>query len=673
MAELSKGLMPDQVTAMARNGDVPTQPDSTSNACTETPRSSEECYRLLVDGVKDYAIFMLDPIGQVVTWNTGAEHIKGYRAAEAIGKHFSLFYPAEDVAGGKPERELEIAAAEGRLEDDGWRVRKDGSRFWANIVITALRNDAGVLMGFAEVIRDMTERRAGEDALREAEERMRSVVNHVIDGIITIDERGMVESFNPAAEKIFGHPAVEVVGRNVKMLMPEPYHGGHDGYLTNYVRTHQPKIIGIGREVEGLRSDGSTFPMELAVSEFHLAGRRYFTGIIRDITERKRLERELHKRIAELAETGHRKDEFLAMLAHELRNPLAAITTAMQLSTMSGVQDQINWCMEVINRQVKHLTRLIDDLLDVSRITRGKVQLRKETIDAYPVINGALEAIRPLIEQRNHELIVSLRPGLRLEADPMRLEQILVNLLTNAARYTDSGGTIWFTAGHEENDIVIKVLDTGIGIPPEELPKMFELFAQGDRSLARSEGGLGIGLTLVRSLAEMHGGSVTATSEGPGKGSEFIVRLPAVAARAEEMPRRPAKTPQTIAHRARILVVDDNVDMVRGLVRLLELLGHDVQTAYDGPTAIETARVHRPEFVLLDLGLPGMDGYQVATRLRQEQGSQDAVIIAVTGYGQEDDRCRFQEAGINHHLIKPIDHNLLVTLIGQSQYSIDEL
>ena len=272
MAELSKGPMPDQVTAMARNGDVPTQPDSTSNACTETPRSSEECYRLLVDGVKDYAIFMLDPIGHVVTWNTGAEHIKGYRAAEAIGKHFSLFYPAEDVAGGKPERELEIAAAEGRLEHDGWRVRKDGSRFWANVVITALRNDAGVLMGFAEVIRDMTERRAGEDALREAEERMRSVVNHVIDGIITIDERGMVESFNPAAEKIFGYPAVEVVGRNVKMLMPEPYHGGHDGYLTNYVRTHQPKIIGIGREVEGLRSDGSTFPMELAVSEFHLAG-----------------------------------------------------------------------------------------------------------------------------------------------------------------------------------------------------------------------------------------------------------------------------------------------------------------------------------------------------------------------------------------------------------------
>jgi len=624
-----------------------------------------------VDAVKDYAIFMLDPTGLVVTWNTGAEHIKGYRAAEAIGKHFSLFYTPEDVASGKPERELEIAAAEGRLEDDGCRVRKDGSRFWVNVVITAFRNDAGELMGFVQVIRDMTEQRARDYALREAEERMRSVVNHVIDGIITIDERGLVESFNPAAEKTFGYPAVEVVGRNVSMLMPEPHHSGHDGYLANYLRTHQSKIIGIGREVEGVRSDGSIFPMELAVSEFNLAGRRYFTGIIRDITERKRLERELHKRVAELDETGHRKDEFLAMLAHELRNPLAAINTAMQLSTMSGVQDQINWSMEVINRQVKHLTRLIDDLLDVSRITRGKVELRKEKIDAYHVINGALEAIRPLIKQRNHELIVSLRAGLRLDADPTRLEQILVNLLANAAKYTESGGTIWFTAGHEGNDIVIKVRDTGIGIPPEKLPQMFELFAQGDRSLARSEGGLGIGLTLVRSLAEMHGGSVTATSEGPGKGSEFMVRLPAVAARAEEIPRLPAKTPQANAHRARILIVDDNVDMVRGLVRLLELLGHDVQTAYDGPTAVEAARVHRPEFVLLDLGLPGMDGYQVATRLRQEQGSQDAVIIAVTGYGQEDDRCRSREAGFDHHLVKPIDHNVLVTLISQSQDILD--
>ncbi len=212
---------------------MPIQPDSSSNPCNETVRPSEECYRLLVDGVKDYAIFMLNPSGHVVTWNTGAERIKGYRAAEVIGKHFSLFFPAEDIASGKPERELEIATAEGRLEDNIWQVRKDGSRFWANVVVTALLNEAGELTGFAKVIRDMTEQRARDDTLREAEERMSSVVNHVIDGIITIDERGMVESFNPAAEKTFGYSAGEVVGSTVNMLMPEPYRGGHDGYISS--------------------------------------------------------------------------------------------------------------------------------------------------------------------------------------------------------------------------------------------------------------------------------------------------------------------------------------------------------------------------------------------------------------------------------------------------------
>ena len=634
---------------------------------TKTHRQSEECYRLLVNGLKDYAIVMLDPTGHVVTWNTGAENIKGYLSEEIIGKHFSLFHAAEDVAQGKPERELRIAAAEGRLEADGWRVRKDGSRFWANVVMTAIHDDAGEFVGFAKVTRNLTERRAAEIGVRDVEERMRSVVDHVIDGIIIIDERGTVESFNPAAEKIFGYRAEEVLGRNVNVLMPEPYHSEHDGYLMNYSRTRQPKTIGIAREVDGRRKDGSTFRMELAVSEFHLGGRRFFTGIVRDITERKRLERELHRRIAELAETDRRKDEFLAMLAHELRNPLAAITNAVQLSMMSGVQGQDDWSMDVIDRQIRLLARLVDDLLDVSRITRGKIQLHKERIDAYPVVNSAIEVVRPLIEQRAHELTVSMRPGLRLEADPTRLEQILVNLLTNAAKYTESGGNISLTARQEENDLVIKIRDSGIGIAPEKLPLMFELFAQGDRSLARSEGGLGIGLTLVRSLAELHGGSVTATSEGLGKGSEFIVRLPAATAPVQETPRPRAKLTQATEQIARILVVDDNVDTARGLSRLLKLLGHNVQMAYDGQTAIETARSHRPEFVLLDIGLPGMDGYQVATHLRQEQYSKDAVIIAVTGYGQEDDLRRSREAGFDHHLVKPIDHDALITLIGHSQ------
>ncbi len=399
---------------------MPTQPDSTASACTETPRPSEECYRLLVDGVKDHAIFMLDPTGHVVTWNTCAEHIKDYRAAEAIGKHFSLFYPAEDVAGGKPERELEIAAAEGRVEDDGWRVRKDGSRFWANVVISALRNDAGELTGFAEVVRDMTERRAGEDALREAEERMRSVVNHVIDGIITIDERGIVESFNPAAEKIFGYPAVEVVGRNVKMLMPEPYHSGHDGYLTNYYRTHQPKIIGIGREVEGLRSDGSTFPMELAVSEFHLAGRRFFTGIVRDITRRKQLEVERARYLENVSEAVSRlattSTEILAIAqqqaagAEEQASAVAqTVTTVDQVAqTATQAAQRARSVGEAVSRTQEIGQRgqqAVDDSIAALEKLQEQVESTAESIlmlaDQAQAIGEIIATVNDIAEQTN--------------------------------------------------------------------------------------------------------------------------------------------------------------------------------------------------------------------------------------------------------------------------------
>jgi PAS domain S-box-containing protein len=503
---------------------------------------------------------------------------------------------------------------------------------------------------------------------KQAEERLRSVVNHVIDGIITIDEYGKVESFNPAAEKIFGYSAAEVVGRNINMLMPAPYHDEHNGYLENYRRTGIPKIIGIGREVSGRRSDGIVFPMELAVSEFRVEGRRYFTGIVRDITERKRLEQELHQRIEQLAEADRRKDEFLAMLAHELRNPLAAIHSAVQLSALSGLEEHINWSMDVINRQIKHLTRLIDDLLDVSRITRGKIDLRKETVDVATIVNRAVESVRLLIDQRQHQLAVSCSPGtMWLEADPTRLEQILVNLLSNAAKYTDDGGRIWLSAGRDGDEIVIRVRDSGVGIPSAVLPRMFDLFAQGDRSLARSEGGLGIGLTLVRSLTELHGGRVEAASEGLGKGSEFVVRLPAA-----RFPRpgteRPGEAPAPIQPKRsrRILIVDDNVDTARGLARLLMLLGHETQVAYDGPSAPAAVEEFQPDTVLLDIGLPGMDGYEVARKLRALPRGQNLLLVAVTGYGQETDRRRARETGFDHHLTKPIDFKTVVSLIGEA-------
>ena len=368
--------------------------------------------------------------------------------------------------------------------------------------------------------------------------------------------------------------------------------------------------------------------------------------------------------VDELRGNDRRKDEFLAMLAHELRNPLAAIDNAVSLLGFPDLRrEKIEWSIDVIGRHAKHLTRLIDDLLDVSRITRGKIQLRKTKIDACPVLDSAIESVRSLFEERQHRLTTIFGTDLIVDADPTRLEQIVVNVLSNAAKYTETSGQIWFSARRENNEIVIRVRDTGVGITPEQLASVFEPFVQGDRSLERSAGGLGIGLTLVRKLTELHGGTVMARSEGPGKGSEFTVRLPA-ASQTVCMDSSPRAQPKPTTRRAaRVLVVDDNVDLARGLARLLEIHGHHVQIAHDGPAAVEKANEWRPEFLLLDIGLPGMDGYQVAALLRQDPNTKNAVIIGISGYGQEEDRSRSKRAGFDHHLVKPVSSSDLIRVL----------
>ncbi len=395
---------------------------------------------------------------------------------------------------------------------------------------------------------------------------------------------------------------------------------------------------------------------------------REWIGTSSDITDRRNAEQARERLYQELQENDKRKDEFLAMLAHELRNPLAAMGNAVALSAHSKLQEHVDWSMEVINRQIKHLTRLIDDLLDVSRINSGKIVLRRDVLDATPILDSAVETVRPLADERKHQLSVSIdRGNLWVNVDPTRLEQVVTNLLTNAAKYTENGGRIWLTARPEGEDIVIRVKDTGVGIAPEELPGMFELFAQGGRTLARSEGGLGIGLTVVKKLVQLHGGSIIARSDGPDRGSEFLIRLPSAKRPASAGPLVPG--PVASARGARILVVDDNADTAGGLARLLRLLGHQVQTAHDGPQAVQVARVQHPEFVLLDIGLPGMDGYEVAAKLRQDDGCQGAVFIAISGYGHDEDRRRSKQAGFDYHLVKPIDHNALLTMLSNASAS----
>jgi two-component system CheB/CheR fusion protein len=388
-------------------------------------------------------------------------------------------------------------------------------------------------------------------------------------------------------------------------------------------------------------------------------------GVSIDVTERKLLEAELRQRAEQLAEADRKKDEFLATLAHELRNPLAPIRTALEILRLGGGADS-GEMRAVLDRQVGHLVRLVDDLLDVSRITRGKVELRKQRLELAAVVTTAVETSRPLIAEAGHALTVTLPPGpVHLDADQTRLAQVLANLLNNSARYTPRGGHIWLTAEAADAELVVRVKDTGVGIPPAMLPRIFDMFTQVNRTLERSQGGLGIGLTLVKRLVELHGGRVEAHSAGAGQGSEFVVRLPRAAApSAPENGHGDGTADPTAGPRRRVLVVDDNADAAECLAVLLRLAGHDVCLAPDGPSALDAAAAYRPEVVLLDIGLPGLSGHDVARQLRAAPEGRELLIVAVSGWGQEDDHRRSEEAGFDHHLVKPVDPDALRRLVA---------
>ena len=359
------------------------------------------------------------------------------------------------------------------------------------------------------------------------------------------------------------------------------------------------------------------------------------------------------------------------MLAHELRNPLAPIRTGLDLLEMEGVDDEtVRWTRTMLKRQVEHMARLVDDLLDVSRIMRGKIQLRKERIDLATVLERSIETARPIIDAQDHELIVALPSSpVWIEGDSVRLSQVVGNLLNNAAKYNDKAGHIWLTAAREQDEAVIRVRDDGVGIAPEAMPHIFELFMQVDQSIERSQGGLGIGLTLARNLVQMHGGTIQSHSAGRGLGSEFVVRLPVHAAPAGETDKTAGPPAEKAADvkpaQRRILVVDDNADAARTLAELARRWNYDVRIARDGAAALELAGEYHPDVVLLDIGLPKMSGYQVATRLRQQPDFQKTLLVAMTGYGQDEDRRRSREAGFNLHLVKPVPPDVLQNLLAQ--------
>ena len=936
----------------------------------DTEHESER-FRLLVEGVREYAIFMIDPNGYIVTWNQGAERIKGYSADEIIGQHFSKFYPQEDIDAGKPPRELEQAAATGKYEEEGWRIRKDGSRFWANVVITALRNDDGTLRGFAKVTRDMTERRAAEEnarrllteeAARREERRQREqlhvtlssigdavivtdatgiitfinpvaekltgwpfneavgrpldqvfrivneytreivenpvdkvierksivgLANHTVliakdgkefliddsgapiraedgtitgvvlvfrdatqlrraaevrarlaaivqsadDAIISKNLNGIVLTWNRAAERLYGYTADEIIGKPLEILVPldhpdelpelmrrlksgeriehfetvrvrkdgtrldvsltiSPLKNDqgeiigaskiarditarkrseaalrflaaaskaladltdplstmqkvarfaipdfadwctvdmleHDGSVKRVVVAHaDPSKVQLARDLQNrnppdpseeqaiwkiLQTGQSEMVTEISdellqervkdakllnvVRELGLKSyigvplivRGKALGVLTFITaesQRKyepadlRLAEELGQRAAtaiensrlydELRDADRRKDEFLAMLAHELRNPLAPIRNALYLMKTPNIDAKsLAEARDITERQIQHMVRLVDDLMDVSRIMRGRIELRKETVDLSAAIDQAAETARPVIDAQGQEVVITLpAEPIYLEADPTRLAQIISNLLHNAAKFSQRAGRIWVSTEREGNLAVIRVRDAGAGIPSELLPRVFDLFAQGDRTLERSQGGLGIGLTVVRRLVQMHGGTVTAHSEGADKGSEFVVRMPIMSG-ARETPSKPGE-PVPEGTGRDVLVVDDNVDAAQSTAMLLRAWGHDVRVAYSGQEAIHAAEESVPEIVLLDIGLPIINGYDVARRLREQPQFQTTVLAAVTGYGQAEDRRRSMEVGFDFHLTKPVDPTALQEVMSTS-------
>ncbi|HEV7279614.1 MAG TPA: PAS domain S-box protein [Pirellulaceae bacterium] len=1030
----------------------------------DTP-GRDELFRLLVENVLDYAIFVVDPQGRVRTWSDGAERLLGYAEQEILGETADVLFTAEDVRDGVPGREREQALAAGRGDDNRWLVRKDGSRFWCAGVMTPLFRDGGALRGFAKIMRDRTEWKRAEEARQESEALKAAVLETSLDGILTIDCEDRIVEFNPAAERIFGHRRQDVLGRKMaELIVPERLRRAHYGGMARYLATGEGPVLGQRLMLPALRADGTEFPVELAIARVPGAGPPLFTGYVRDITERATQERRraaqlavtealaettslsdaaprvlqaiceklgwdvggfwvaapqgrlvcldmwrgpavetaeferasreavfapggglpgrvwqtgapewvadvchddnfarrdvaasagLHGALAvpvllggealgvmeffsrsirqpdadllamlaavgghvgqfvqrtrseerlregeeqfrtafelaavgnvqvdavtgrivranrkfceitgyasdellrltprdlthvddreadweavgrllrgetdtysndkryvrkdgelvwvsvsaslvrsadgapirtiavvqdlterrkaeealresderfraisersvagiaetdltgrltyindvycrmlgrtrtellgglrmqdlthpddlprnlplfeklaregtpfviekryvradgsavwvnnsvsgvrgpdgrvksivavsvdvsdrkraedELRDASRRKDEFLAMLAHELRNPLAPIRSGLDLLALSGTEAEV---VEAMQQQVVHLVRLVDDLLDVSRIVRGRVELRIEPVELASIVKRAVDTIRPQIDARGQALSVALPPEpVRLHADPVRLAQVIANLLHNASKYNEEGGEIMISARAEEGEAVVTVADTGVGIEPDLLPKVFDLFTQASRSIDRSQGGLGIGLTVVKSLVEMHDGSVSVRSEGPGNGSEFTIRLPLFAES-----ERPESTAATVSATPayRVLVVDDNVPAAKMLGRLLEKLGkHEVFLAYDGPSALEMAEQRQPDIVLLDIGLPNMDGYEVARRLRQRSEHERTLVVALTGYGTDEDRRRSLHAGCDDHLVKP--------------------
>jgi PAS domain S-box-containing protein len=624
--------------------------------------SQLQAARLLASIVEssDDAIVSKSLDGTIQSWNAAAERLFGYTAEQAVGRHISLVIPPERIA--EEDRIIASLRAGQRIEHfETERQRSDGQRISVSLTISPIKDAEGAVIGASKIVRDITDRRRAEAE----QQRLVTLVENSTDFIGICDLAGMPMFVNSAGMRMVGLDDIEHARRTpvASFFFPEDQPWIMNDFF--------PSVLEKGHgEVEvRFRHFKTGEARWLAYKVLTLpdaAGRPVaFATVSQDVTERKRFEDTLRTVATDLSDADRRKNEFLAMLAHELRNPLAPISHAIQaLRLAASDRKSVHAAAEMLERQVGQMVRLVDDLLDISRISRGKIDLRRDRIELAPIIGQAVEATRALYKSMNHELTVTLPAHpIYLDADPARLAQVVGNLLNNACKFTDSGGHVWLTVEEDQGQAVIRVRDNGIGIAADLLPRLFEMFVQADTSQERSREGLGIGLTLVKTLVEMQGGTVEAHSEGPGLGSEFVIRMTTVAEMPRPLPPEAVLEPLP-AIRRRILVVDDNEDAAEWLATVLRLNGHETHVAHDGLEAISSAEQIRPDAVLLDIGLPRLDGYEVCRRIRAQVWGQDLLLIALTGWGQEEDRQKSREAGFDTHLVKPVDDEVLLKVLA---------
>jgi len=623
----------------------------------EELRKQSEWLRITLASIGD-AVISTDNIGRVTFMNAVAEALTGWSQAEALD------WPLSDVCRIIHEETLEpvenpaIRALKSgevlRLATRTVVISRNGLEHSIEHTAAPIRDQAGSAVGAVLVFRDISERKRTEHARAH----LAAIVDSSQDAIVSKTLQGIILSWNTGAEQLFGYSPLEAIGQPITILIPQDRLDEEHEILARIARGELIEHF----ETERLSKDGRRLDISLTVSPIRDVSGEIIgvSKIARDITDRKRAEEALRN-------ADKHKDQFIAVLAHELRNPLAPLRNALQVMRIAPSDAEgMAAAREVMERQLGHMVRLVDDLLDISRIGQNKLALRRTRLVLADVVNSAVETARPAIDAVGQRLILSLPSDpIHLDGDLTRLSQVLSNLLTNSAKYTDPGGSIELTAEARCTDVVVSVRDNGIGIPADALINIFDMFSQVDRSFERNTGGLGIGLALVKGLVEMHGGTVTAASDGPGKGSTFTVTLPMVLATPRPAVPDAVSPAQefVVGSRRRILVVDDNRDGAEMMATMLRLMGNEVRTANTGIQAVAAAEAFRPRLILMDIGMPQLDGYEATRRIRAEPWGRDMFIVALTGWGQAKDRARSRDAGCDGHLVKPVEPAALETLL----------